>query len=238
MPAYLNAPFDEAELRGRFVWNRSLTEAMPSYDRWMYVAMHEERLRIVVQNGRIGPQRSFNVEIDGEVRSTPCSWFDFRDWAGRRLYNHFGPFIVRINFRELEGRRFYVFERGKIGSRNRVFFVQREERTALFGKPAQRIDPRTFFEQRRDGSLQLKEDTHCELLLTKAVSLAEARVEAAGHPVCFATSEKCSEKLDKSGSIKRLEGILGIELPRRPMMFPRPFPLRHVIPPRKLLQPA
>lgn len=228
----IDGAFKESELVGFFRWNPDLTDELRANDPWFYSAMHEKRLRTAIRRGRLTPRGSFDVIVNGERIGQSCSWLALEDWHSYKGCNHFGPFVVRIKLRELDGRRFYVFRR-ITGEWRRVYFVQREEKTALFDTPAERIDPRTLF-KREHGVLMPRTLTQYEVLLTESVSLARAKVEATAHTWCASNSEHCFEKLDRHDAIERLSDILGHELmPPGVRMFPRPFLLRHVIPARQ-----
>jgi hypothetical protein len=236
----LDDPFCQAELRGFFTWDADLTEDLATHDPWFYTAMHEAKLRKGIRLGKLIPKSSFNVEINEESQpAEPCVWFAMQDWSCWKSCNHFGPFVVRIKLRELEQRRFYVYERGRIKSWKRFYFVQREERTALFSTPAKRIDPRTLFKHERNGSYTAASLTQYEIVATESVSLANAKVEATAHEWCGAGVDHCYARLDRRSSVEKLSEILGHELmpetgPRR---FPKPFALRKVIPPHRLPKP-
>jgi hypothetical protein len=238
----LNDPFTVEELRGVFNWTPELTADLSQNDSWMYIGMHEKKLRRIIRRGRLGLGSTFDVKIGKDTWQHNCSWLSLQDWHRSNDNNHFGPFVVSIRLRELEGKRFYIFERDRIKTWKRFYFVERPDTSAMFDTPAKSIDPLSFFRHERGGLYIPKTLAQYEIVLTAGISVARAKVEATAHYKCYA-GDKCYAKLDKRDSVEKLSDILGYELmpDTGPRKFPNPFPLKRVIPADKLpaeLQPA
>jgi hypothetical protein len=238
----LSDPFIKSELLGVFIWEDQFTADLKDIDKWMYTACHEETLRKNILCGKLRTRASFNVQVGSSLFNTRCSWLTPQDWHRRVGHNHFGPFIVQIKMRELEGKRFYVYTRKPDGKDRRYYFVQREDTTPLFrSRPAKFFDPRECFNNSRQLLSELR-SVQYEIVLTESLSLAKARVVATSHQKCYAGKEHCYKRFIGWDAVNVLEKILGCELDDSEVRrFPDPYPLRKVIPAHRLpleMQPA
>jgi hypothetical protein len=238
----LSDPFIKSEFLGAFVWSKRLTEDLSEISKWIYTACHAETLEKNIACGKLGRRASFDVRVSGEKITTPCIWLTPQGWHNKVGHNHFGPFVVMLKMRELEGKQFYVFARTPDRGDRRYYFVQREELEPLWrSRPHKYYDPRQCFDNSR---AKLSERCHVQydIVLTESVSLARARVRATNHDDCNAGKERCRGQLFRRDTVAMLEKLLGRKLEESEVSnFPDPFPLRKVIPEHRLpqeMQPA
>jgi hypothetical protein len=216
-----DTPFRHSELVGFFHWDNDLTASLKRKLPWVYHACHETQFRLFHRRNELFLRSMFEV-IGGrdDSDSYECTWTSLHPWHVTHGHNHFGPISVKMPLDVLEGRRFYVFERDLRGWKH-FYFVQRECKSPLFGmkRRADRISPSSLFRrQGAGGRLNVRADTHYEIVLTDSVGLKNAKFIATDHEWCAA--RQCSGR-EKVAALQTIDAELQLELEKLRKRFPQ-----------------
>jgi len=174
-------PFDQEVFRGYFRWSKKLTSRLGGS---LYHACHEDELREILMDGelRLRSKWSLKLPVHG-LWSAPGTWTGLNFFHNGNMY---GPLLISFPLSVLNSKHFMVFRR-RGDDRHRYFFVQHEAPIPIysFGKTTWRtVRPETYFDDGEDG-LSLKPGAIYDIVITQALSLDKASVEAVNHPKCI-----------------------------------------------------
>jgi hypothetical protein len=219
MPSFTSA-FVPRELVGWFRWDEDLTDRLaavrPSRS-WLYHACHLPRLRSYDRAGKLYLGSHFNAIANQNILTTDCIWLSLQAWHLSHGHNYYGPFTIKVPLDNLDGRRFYVFERSLNGW-HRYYLVQREDIKPLFGKGkgADHIDPTILF-RRAKSKLDHCDQTQYEVVLTEPVSLKRHKYRATAHQACV--SSACGGRVSEREAKAKLRGLLDTKLEELERIF-------------------
>jgi len=183
-PAYRKA-FSQKDFRGYFRWSARLTRRLGGN---LYHACHRKELKEILEDNALGLRSDWSLALPKHgLWTAPGAWVGLNYFYSG---NYYGPFLISFPLNTLNGRHFMVFRR-KDENRLRYFFVQYEARIPIYsyGKNLWRkVDPTSYFSG-DDYTLDLKPGAIYDVIVTEALQLGEAEIEAVNHPWCI--SEKC-----------------------------------------------
>ena len=216
-----DSPFRKLELVGVYRWDEDLTESLQDWSPWLYHACHQEQYQAFQRRNKLFLSSGFEVKGGhDETNLFECVWASIQPWHRTHGHNHFGPFLIKMPLSRLNGRRFYVFKR-VLGKWTHYYFVQRENKSPLFGKGrgAELISPSSLFKKAGSrGALTERLGIQYEIVLTEPVPLCDAKFVAINHRRCART--RCKGML-KNASRKILRAAVDAELTKIANRFPQ-----------------
>ena len=202
-PAY-QRPFTATDFVGYFTWTKQTTELFSRKRIWH--ACHRKQLERFLLRGKLTLRSKCEFELPVIENWTVKSvWVGMRSYSDRNFY---GPFQIQLPVSVLNGRRFAAFRREDEKDRQRLFLFQYEAEIPIFRfkkNPWRTVKPETLLKESDS-------DTVWELVLTAAVSLAQARIRPTGHPHCI--SKRCGGSTTGTNR-KVLDSVIQAEFQRR-----------------------
>jgi len=196
-------PFEQKDFRGYFRWPAKLTSDLGSF---LYHACHKDELKEILDADKLILTSKWFLKLPRHGL-----WSAPGIWTGLNYFNrgnYYGPFLINLPLKLLNGRHFMVFRRTG-NSRYRYFFVQYEARIPIysFGSDLWRkVDPYSYF-QRVGSGLNLKRGGIYDIVLTEPAELIEIKIEAVEHPRCI--YQKCKGMSRDDGKKALREIALG-----------------------------
>lgn len=183
-PEYMR-PFDAADFRGYFTWDKTLTNLLGGE---LYHACHEEELEEIIETNQLVLRSTWAL-----IHPEYGLWDSPGVWCGLNFfhnYNRYGPFLISFPLKVLNGRTFMVFRRTK--DRKRYFFVEYEAMIPIFkknGKLWRKVKASKYFDD-NDGELVLKNQAIYDLVITRHIQLHDGNIKAVEHQKCI--PKKCN----------------------------------------------
>jgi hypothetical protein len=206
VPRGPNAPFIPEEFAGHFCWDARLSELLGGR---LYHGCHEKELATALAAGMLPLRSDWAVELpEFGTWTAKGVWAGLNDYFGR--WNHFGPCLVTLPIKVLDGRQFLVFRRPSSDRRSVYTFVQHDSPLPDFlgTKEAWREVCLDKLFQVAGAGLKPRGDDGYRVVLTTPLPLTDATFRGVTHPPC--AYEGCAGATPEEAAViveRRLAGV-------------------------------
>jgi hypothetical protein len=178
MPRGAGDPFGPEEFEGHFRWDARLSKRLGGL---LYHGCHENDLADALEAKALPPRSDWAVELpEFGTWTAKGVWAGLNDYFGQS--NRFGPCLVTLPVKVLEGHQFLVFRRPSSERRSVYTFVQHDSPLPVYLGSKERWREASL--DKVFSRLKPRGDDGYHVLLTTPLPLTGAAVKGVQHPAC------------------------------------------------------